>query len=152
MMKLNVKELMEDLNLGEYEEEIVEYDDGIIQEVIYEIAGGIFTSDHDLWDWARVNQDVVNANIATFDIDIDNLNLTSIFQSAYTYNIENELLSNVKHIVKYWIYHNFPHYEISQDIVDYIEDYSNAIDTNKRLEWIMEEIKDYMEVYHNDEL
>lgn len=152
MIKIQIDDLMAELSLGEYGDRLVDYNSGIIQEVMYEIAGGPYTSDYDLWNWARDNQDIIEDSIMEFGIDTNNLNLTGIFQSAYTYKLENELLSDVKHIVRYWIYHNLPVDELSEDMVDYIEDYSNTIDTNKRLDWIMEEVLDYMEVYHNDEL
>lgn len=154
MIKLQIDNLIQelDLDLGGHGFNMVDYNSGVIEDVIFEIADNVFVSDFDLWNWARDNQDVVESTILEFGMDTDNLDLTRTFSMAHTLKLEQDMRNDINHIVRYWIYHNLPVDELSEDMVEYIEDYSNVIDTNQRLDWIMEEILDYMEVYHNDEL
>ena len=153
MIKLNVKELMEDLELGEYGDRLIEYDNGYICDVISEITNrGVSIYNYDLWNWAKDNSDWIEEGIVQFGIDSKNFDLMRIFMQGQYLQIQDELYSNLNDIIRYWIYNNLTVSELSQDMVNYIEDYSNTIDTNTRLDWIMEEILEYMEVYHNDEL
>ena len=153
-MKINVKEikvLMYELCLNDMEEQILEFSDGYIEDVLSEIAGNnvsIYTSD--LLDYLSNNIDDVNDNIS--DIGFSGSILSHISDAWYNNNIE-ELYENINDIVKYFVLDNIIDYMIEYNIKNISEeDLDNMIDENcyanvDRIDIIVDNIECYFEEY-----
>ena len=154
MKKYNVKEikvLMYELCLNDMEEQILEFSDGYIEDVLSEIAGNnvsIYTSD--LLDYLSNNIDDVNDNIS--DIGFSGSILSHISDAWYNNNIE-ELYENINDIVKYFVLDNIIDYMIEYNIKNISEeDLDNMIDENcsdniDRIDVIVDNIEFYFEEY-----
>ena len=152
MKKYNVKEikvLMYELCLNDMEEQILEFSDGYIEDVLSEIAGNnvsIYTSD--LLDYLSNNIDDVNDNIS--DIGFSGSILSHISDAWYNNNIE-ELYENINDIVKYFVLDNIIDYMIEYNIKNISEeDLDNMIDENcsdniDRIDVIVDNIEFYFE-------
>ena len=150
----NVKEikvLMYELCLNDMEEQILEFSDGYIEDVLSEIAGNnvsIYTSD--LLDYLSNNIDDVNDNIS--DIGFSGSILSHISDAWYNNNIE-ELYENINDIVKYFVLDNIIDYMIEYNIKNISEeDLDNMIDENcyadvDRIDIIVDNIECYFEEY-----
>ena len=148
----NVKEikvLMYELCLNDMEEQILEFSDGYIEDVLSEIAGNnvsIYTSD--LLDYLSNNIDDVNDNIS--DIGFSGSILSHISDAWYNNNIE-ELYENINDIVKYFVLDNIIDYMIEYNIKNISEeDLDNMIDENcsdniDRIDVIVDNIEFYFE-------
>ena len=102
MEKLKIKDLQDELNLGEIGEQITEYSNGYISDIFSEIANyniDIFTAD--LHEWASKNVNIIDEAMEmlgsreTFD---DNIT------QAQFYFYQKDLYNNIEDILKYWAY------------------------------------------------
>ena len=153
-MKINVKEikvLMDELCLNDMEEQILEFSDGYVVDVLSEIAMNnvsIYTSD--LMDYLSNNINEVNDDISNMGFSGDIL--SHISEAWYNNNLV-ELGGNMNDIVKYFILDNIIDYMIEYNIKNISkEDLDNMIDENcsdniDRIDTIVDNIEYYFEEY-----
>ena len=151
-MKINVKEikvLMYELCLNDMEEQILEFSNGYIDDVLSEIAGNnVSVYTNDLLDYLSNNINEVNDNISNMGFSGDILN--HISDVWYNNNIE-ELYENINDIVKYFVLDNIIDYMIEYNIKNISEeDLDNMIDENcsdniDRIDVIVDNIEFYFE-------
>ena len=154
MKKYNVKEikvLMYELCLNDMEEQILEFSNGYIDDVLSEIAGNnVSVYTNDLLDYLSNNINEVNDNISNMGFSGDILN--HISDVWYNNNIE-ELYENINDIVKYFVLDNIIDYMIEYNIKNISEeDLDNMIDENcyadvDRIDIIVDNIECYFEEY-----
>ena len=153
-MKYNVKEikvLMNELCLNDMEEQILEFSNGYIDDLLGEIAGNnvsIYTND--LLNYLSNNINDINDNISNMGFSGDILNHIS---DVWYYNNIEELWGNINDIVKYFVLDNIIDYMIEYNIKNISEeDIDNIIDENcsdniDRLDTIVDNIEYYFEEY-----
>ena len=154
MKMYNVKEikvLMNELCLNDMEEQILEFSNGYIDDLLGEIAGNnvsIYTSD--LLKYLSNNIDEVDDNISNMGFSGDIL--SHISEVWYNNNLE-ELYRNMNDIVKYFVLDNIIECMIDNDVKNISEeDIDNMIDENcsdniDRLDTIVDNIEYYFEEY-----
>ena len=150
----NVKEikvLMNELCLNDMEEQILEFSNGYIDDLLGEIAGNnvsIYTND--LLNYLSNNINDINDNISNMGFSGDILNHIS---DVWYYNNIEELWGNINDIVKYFVLDNIIDYMIEYNIKNISEeDIDNIIDENcsdniDRLDTIVDNIEYYFEEY-----
>ena len=161
MKMYNVKEikvLMNELCLNDMEEQILDFSNGYVGDVLSEIAGNnvsIYTSD--LMDYLSNNIDYVNDHIDDVNDNISNMGfsgniLSHISDVWYDNNLE-ELYGNINDIVKYFTLDNIIDYMIGYNIKNISEeDLDNMINENcsdniDRIDTIVDNIECYFEEY-----
>ena len=154
MKMYNVKEikvLMKELCLNDMEEQILEFSNGYIDDLLGEIASNnvsIYTSD--LLKYLSNNIDDVNDNISNMGFSGDIL--SHISEAWYNNNLD-ELYRNMNDIVKYFILDNIIECMIDNDVKNISEeDLDNMIDENcsdniDRIDTIVDNIECYFEEY-----
>ena len=147
MKNLNVKELMEGLNVGEVGEEITGYNSEYICDIVTEIANNnvdIYNSD--LWNWAKDNEDWIEAAISNglYSIESSNFDLIALFQAGqYQYYI-SDLYEHLDDIIKYFIYDLLDYEYISEELAEEIEYICNNVDNNKQLDEFIGELDELL--------
>ena len=146
-----IKVLMYELCLNDMEEQILEFSNGYIDDVLSEIAGNnVSVYTNDLLDYLSNNINEVNDNISNMGFSGDILN--HISDVWYNNNIE-ELYENINDIVKYFVLDNIIDYMIEYNIKNISEeDLDNMIDENcyadvDRIDIIVDNIECYFEEY-----
>ena len=154
MKMYNVKEikvLMNELCLNDMEEQILEFSNGYIDDLLGEIAGNnvsIYTND--LLNYLSNNINDINDNISNMGFSGDILNHIS---DVWYYNNIEELWGNINDIVKYFVLDNIIECMIDNDVKNISEeDIDNIIDENcsdniDRLDTIVDNIEYYFEEY-----
>ena len=146
-----IKVLMNELCLNDMEEQILEFSNGYVEDVLSEIAGNnvsIYTND--LLSYLSNNIGDVNDNISNMGFSGDILG--HISDVWYNNNIE-ELCGNMNDIVKYFVLDNIIDYMIEYNIKNISEeDLDNMIDENcsdniDRIDIIVDNIECYFEEY-----
>lgn len=149
MEKIN--ELIEKLYIGDYGENIVNYADGYICDIITEIADSnvdIYCAD--LLDWVRDNSEYVERAINEGFVDLKSPDFFQMLRSGQYIQIEEELYENIDDIIKYYIYNYIKDMgieEVSEEQLEEIEfcdfDYNSDLeDINNELERIFEKEED----------
>lgn len=153
-MIYNVKEikvLMNELSLNDMEEQILEFSDGYIDDLLGEIAGNnvsIYTND--LLNYLSNNINDINDNISNMGFSGD---ILSHISDVWYYNNIEELWGNINDIVKYFVLDNIIGYMIEYNIKNISEeDIDNMIDENcsdniDRIDTIVDNIECYFEEY-----
>ena len=154
MKMYNVKEikvLMKELCLNDMEEQILEFSNGYIDDLLGEIASNnvsIYTSD--LLNYLSNNINDINDNISNMGFSGDIL--SHISEVWYNNNLE-ELWGNINDIVKYFVLDNIIDYMIEYNIKNISEeDIDNMINENcsdniDRIDTIVDNIECYFEEY-----
>ena len=146
-----IKVLMKELCLNDMEEQILEFSNGYIDDLLGEIAGNnvsIYTSD--LVDYLSNNINDINDNISNMGFSGDIL--SHISDVWYNNNIE-ELWGNINDIVEYFVLDNIIECMIDNDVKNISEeDIDNIIDENcsdniDRIDIIVDNIECYFEEY-----
>lgn len=99
---LKIEELKNDLNLGDYGEDITNYNNGYISEIINEIADNyidIYTDD--LFEWAKGNTYYIDR--AVNELGRPDTIEDEIRQGQYI-AYQEDLYNNIEDILKYWAY------------------------------------------------
>ena len=153
-MIYNVKEikvLMNELCLNDMEEQILEFSNGYIDDLLGEIAGNnvsIYTND--LLNYLSNNINDINDNISNMGFSGDILNHIS---DVWYYNNIEELWGNINDIVKYFVLDNIIDYMIEYNIKNISEeDIDNMVNENcsdniDRIDTIVDNIECYFEEY-----
>ena len=154
MKKYNVKEikvLMNELCLNDMEEQILEFSNGYVEDVLSEIAGNnvsIYTND--LLSYLSNNIGDVNDNISNMGFNGDILGHIS---DVWYNNSLEELCRNMNDIVKYFVLDNIIECMIDNNVKNISEeDLDNMIDENcsdniDRIDTIVDNIECYFEEY-----
>lgn len=148
---LKIEDLKNELNLGDYGEEIAQYNNGYIGDIITEIAdNNVDIYNNDLMEWAKGNTSYIEDAMREFGTPEDGNGqpdfMRIIMQGQY-YMYEQDLYNNIEDILKYWAYSYIEdHYnvtELTEEQNDEIEfyNYTNV----DRLEEIEGMIKDIFE-------
>ena len=151
---MNRKELMEQLNTGDYGDRFTEYNDGYICDVIGEIADSnvdIYYSD--LFEWVKDNyeycEDAVKEGL--YSVEDRNFDFIKLIQvGQYEYNT-HDLYENLDDSVKYFIYDNLELEEISEELQEFIDNLCDDVDNNEKLENILEQVNEFIENMEEDE-
>ena len=150
---MNKKELMQQLETGDYGDQFTSYSDGYIGDVISEIADSnvdIYYSD--LFEWVKDNygycEDAVKEGLISLDKDFDFIKLMQIGQ--YEQNTQ-DLYENLDDSIKYFIYDNIEFEEISEELQEFIDDLCDDVDNNEQLENILEQVKEFIENIKDEE-
>ena len=105
---LKIEDLKNDLFLGELGEQITEYDNGYIGDIIPEIAdSNVDIYNDDLMEWAKGNTSYIEDAMREFGTPEDGNGhpdfMRIIMQGQY-YMYEQDLYNNIEDILKYWAY------------------------------------------------
>ena len=153
-MIYNVKEikvLMNELCLNDMEEQILEFSNGYIDDLLGEIAGNnvsIYTND--LLNYLSNNINDINDNINNMGFSGD---ILSHISDVWYYNNIEELWGNINDIVKYFVLDNIIDYMIEYNIKNISEeDIDNMVNENcsdniDRIDTIVDNIECYFEEY-----
>lgn len=146
-----IKGLMNELCLNDMEEQILEFSNGYIDDLLGEIAGNnvsIYTND--LLNYLSNNINDINDNISNMGFSGDILNHIS---DVWYYNNIEELWGNINDIVKYFVLDNIIDYMIEYNIKNISEeDIDNMVNENcsdniDRIDTIVDNIECYFEEY-----
>lgn len=144
---MNKKELMEQLETGDYGDQFTDYSYGYIGDIISEIAdSNVDIYYHDLFEWVKDNyeycEDAVKEGLISLDEDFDFIKL---LQCGQYEQITHDLYENLDDSIQYFIYENIIIDEINEDLQEFIENLCDDVDNNKQLEDILQEVINYME-------
>lgn len=140
---LKIKDLKNELNLGDYGEDITNYDSGYVSDIINEIADNyidIYT--YDLFEWAKGNTYYIDR--AVDELGRPDTIENEIRQGQYI-AYQEDLYNNIEDILKYWAYSYIAdHYnvtELTEEQSDEIEFYNyNNVDRLEDIEAMIENI------------
>ena len=108
MENLKIKDLKNDLYLGDLGEYFVDYNNGYIGDIITEIADNeIPIYYNDIWEEAKNNQDYIEEALQEFGTPTDsngNVDLIKTFQQGIYLKNERNLYENLEDILKYYMY------------------------------------------------
>ena len=140
---LKIKDLKNELNLGDYGEDITNYNSGYIGDIINEIADNyidIYT--YDLFEWAKGNTYYIDR--AVDELGRPDTIEDEIRQGQYI-AYQEDLYNNIEDILKYWAYdyieNKYNLTELTEEQNDEIEflNYNN-IDRLEEVEGMIEDI------------
>ena len=139
------KDILEELknNLSfTYREQITDYDSGYIGDIFTEIADSnvdMYTSD--LFEWGKSNLWYIDE--ATKELGNPNDIIKQIQQGQF-YAYEQELYENKEDIMKYFAYTylNDNEIKLSDGEIEELDDYLETLDSNDKLENIVDYCKD----------
>lgn len=105
---LKIKDLKNELNLGDYGEDITNYSSGYVGDIITEIAdNNVDIYNNDLMEWAKGNTSYIEDAMREFGTPEDSNGhpdfMRLIMQGQY-YMYEQDLYNNLEDILKYWAY------------------------------------------------
>lgn len=148
---LKIEDLKNELNLGDYGEDITNYSSGYVSDIITEIAdNNVDIYNNDLMEWAKGNTSYIEDAMREFGTPEDSNGhpdfMRLIMQGQY-YMYEQDLYNNLEDILKYWAY---DYIENKYNITELTEEQNDEIDfynyTNvDRLEEIKGMIEDIFE-------
>lgn len=105
---LKIKDLKNELNLGEIGEQLAEYDNGYIGDIITEIAdSNVDIYNNDLMEWAKGNTSYIEDAMREFgtpEDDNGNPDFMRLIMQGQYYMYEQDLYNNLEDILKYWAY------------------------------------------------
>lgn len=144
-----IEDLKNDLFLGELGEQITEYNNGYIGDIITEIAdNNVDIYNNDLMEWAKGNTSYIEDALREFGTPEDSNGhpdfMRIIMQGQY-YMHEQDLYNNLEDILKYWAYdyieNKYNLTELTEEQNDEIEflNYNN-IDRLEEIEGMIEDI------------
>lgn len=148
MENLKIKDLKNDLYIGEFGEEFTNYNNSYISDIITEIADNntpIYYSD--IWEMAKENQDYIEEALQEFGTPTDNngnVDLIKTFQQGIYLKNERNLYENLEDILKYYMYDYIEKElkidEITENQNDNLLDWDFS-DNNEQLENLIEHIE-----------
>lgn len=126
---LKIKELKNELNLGDYGEDIANYNSGYISDIIAEIADyNVDIYNDDLMEWAKGNTSYIEDALREFGTPEDSNGhpdfMRIIMQGQY-YMHEQDLYNNLEDILKYWAY---DYIENKYDLTELTEEQNDEIE------------------------
>ena len=142
---LKIEELKNDLNLGDYGEDITNYSSGYVSDIITEIAdNNVDIYNNDLMEWAKGNTYYIDR--AVDELGRPDTIEDEIRQGQYI-AYQEDLYNNLEDILKYWAY---DYIENKYNITELTEEQNDEINfynyTNvDRLEEIKGMIEDIFE-------
>lgn len=144
----DIKELVENLDIGEYGDFITDYDSGYICDIIQQIADNeidIYTSD--LLEFAKNHYEYIEQAVNEGLVDTSDFDFLGAIRSGEYLYISEDLNSNIDDIILYKIYkyilNDLKIENISEEKADEI--LLIDIDTNNRLEDVLEEVNNIFE-------
>ena len=148
MENLKIKDLKNDLYLGDLGEYFVDYNNGYICDIITEIADNntpIYYSD--IWEMAKENQGYIEEALQEFGTSTDsngNVDLIKTFQQGIYLKNERNLYENLEDILEYYMYDYIEKElnieEITENQNDDLLDWDFS-DNNEQLENLIEHIE-----------
>ena len=148
MKNLKIKDLKNDLYLGDLGEYFGDYDNGYIGDIITEIADNeIPIYYNDIWEEAKNNQEYIEEVLQEFGTPTDgtgNVDLMRVFQQGIYLKNECNLYENLEDILKYYMYDYIEKElkidEITENQNDDLLDWDFS-DNNEQLENLIEHIE-----------
>ena len=144
-----IEDLKNDLFLGELGEQITEYNNGYISDIITEIAdNNVDIYNNDLMEWAKGNASYIEDAMKEFGTPEDGNGhpdfMRIVMQGQY-YMYEQDLYNNIEDILKYWAYdyieNKYNLTELTEEQNDEIEFYNyNSVDRLEEIEGMIEDI------------
>lgn len=129
------------LYTGELGEQLADYTDGYICDIITEIADSnveIYTAA--LWEWAAGNSNIVEEAVEEFDIDLKASGITGAFQAGQFLANERDIYDNLADSVLYCILLNLDEEAITEEQLEAIE--CIEWDADSRIEDILDEAEE----------
>lgn len=159
----NVKEILKEMENKKmwYDGEeitdlLIEFGDfssGYICDIIMEVAdNNIDIYNYNLWNWAKNNEYYIEQAVKSMGMDSKNFDLMQLFQMAQYEFYSEAIYSNLSDFIYYAILKNVDAEEISDDILEEIENIANEEDSNEELETYIEEINDMIEEGEQNEM
>lgn len=151
---MNVKELLDDVNVSDIQTRLAEYDSGYICDAISEIADGevdIYYSE--LFKWAADNWSYIDDACREFGMpDARDSNIIiKLIQQAQYYANEEELYEDLDNMLLYFcysqLYYDFKIETITEEQDEAIQEKCTNVDNNDRLD----EFVDFLEELINSE-
>lgn len=149
MEKIKIEDLRNELYLGDYGEDFINYKEGYICDIITEIADNnvpIYNSE--IWSQAVENSNYIEEALQEFGTPTDNngqVDLIKIFQQGLYYKNEQDVYENLEEILKNWMY-NYIEYDLKiKELTD--QENENLLnydftDHNSTLEDLVEHIEE----------
>lgn len=145
----SIENIKNNLDLGDYGDFFLDYDNGYICDIVSEIAdNNICIYNNDIWNWARGNDSYIEEAMQEFGVPQDSRGLPDlmrIFQQGQFYAIEQDLYEHLQNN----IYNSILNYIKNELKVDYITSHQKALleeidfdDNNQLLEDLEEQVKD----------
>lgn len=154
----NLKELMDDLNTGEIGEKFSDYNDGYVCDIIAEIAdSSVDIYNSDLWEWAKDNEEWIEEAISSgiYTVESSNFDLIRLFQAGQYEFYTHDLYENLDDSIKYAIYSHLIYgrkmEEINEELSDFIDELCTDIDNNKRLDFYIDSVDEFIDGENEDE-
>lgn len=153
MEKLKIEDLRNELYLGDYGNDFINYEKGYICDIISEIAdNNVPIYNTEIWSQVEENSNYVEEALQEFGTPIDNngqVDLIKIFQQGLYYKNEQDIYENLEEILKNWMY-NYIEYtlnikEITEKENDELLLYDFS-DHNSTLEELVEYISEVLEI------
>lgn len=151
MENLKIKDLKNDLYLGDLGEYFVDYNNGYIGDIITEIADNkVPIYYNDIWEEAKENQEYIEEVLQEFGTPTDetgNVDLMRVFQQGIYLKNERNLYENLEDIFKYYMYDYIEKElkidEITENQNDDLLDWDFS-DNNEKLENLIEHIENIL--------
>ena len=152
---LKIKDLKNELNLGDYGEDITNYSSGYVSDIITEIAdNNVDIYNNDLMEWAKGNTSYIEDAMVEFGTPEDSNGhpdfMRLIMQGQY-YMYEQDLYNNLEDILKYWAYdyieNKYNITELTEEQNDEINFYNYTnVDRLEEIKGMIEDIFESLEV------
>lgn len=151
MKILKIKDLKNDLYIEELGEELMNYNQGYICDIISEIADNNTPICYsDIWEMAKENQNYIEEALQEFGTPTDsngNVDLIKTFQQGIYLKNERNLYENLEDILKYYMYDYIEKElkidEITENQNDVLLDWDFS-DNNEQLENLIEHIENIL--------
>lgn len=149
---MNVKELMDKVNIHDIQTKLAEYDSGYIGDVITEIADAeVDIYYYDLFEWCKENWEYVDEACQEFgmpDCKDTNIIIKLIQQGQFYYN-EEQLYEDLDDMLLYFcysqLYYDFKIEEITEEQNDAIIEKCTNVDNNDRLDEYVDFLQELIE-------
>lgn len=153
MEKIKIEDLKRDLYIGDLGEEIANYNDGYICDVITEIAdNNIDIYFNDLFDWAKGNISYIEEALDEFGTPQYNgkVDFMKIIQQGQYCMFKQDLYNCLEDIIKFFVFDYIEKQleiiEITEEQLEELESEIDFEDNNEQLENIIDKINEILNV------
>lgn len=148
MKLLKIKDLKNELYVGDFGDCFVDYNEGYVCDIISEIAdNNISTYSNDLLEWAKGNSSYIEEAVLEFGVDEKNFDFFKLIQQGQYIANEQELYNNLEDSLKFFMYDFIEKemniLEITEKQNDDLLDF-NFDDNNEQLDNLIEHIKNIL--------
>lgn len=145
----SVKELRDNYYENVCWDNFIEYRDGYIDDVIFQVANNsVDIYDSDLWDWARDNKEYIEEAVIEYGINTRDFNLIELFRQGQYLCYRNIMEGNVEALIQYYaydyIYSELNINEISTDEKQKLEEMLSELNDSSKIDEIIDIINEVL--------